>query len=487
MNDISDMIFNHIDNEHVYSIDKISLMINNYVQAKQTQSQKQEEQQIEYLEKYDAPRNIQNASYDTYVNERAELFQEWKRDKTKSILYKMLNMHFEKKDIPDIYTYTVIPVKRPNAFKLPVEKPFIEPIKKTTTKDEVDKPAKKTTTKDEVDKPAKKTTKTNKIGIQRCGITNAGASCYINSILQMLLHMEEFNKIISSMNDGNSVVKAYQDIYNAKLNNNIPLHLIDNLLKLMNQNVSDEFKFETTTQNDATEFMSKILETMNNKKLNELFEISTESNIIFHKTIKKGKNEIRCDDTKDTQKELHLEALIEISNNNKLCKIKDELTKKFKGISEKITDKNDYLHCTNPYDVSNNKALESPEKFPYTKTDQIIKPYPSILKVNIILFNNALEKRFFNMEIPNTFIYDTHKYRLRGIVVHIGNSIRSGHYKYFAMEDNDTIWYEYNDGVVDAYKDTEDYKLTNRPNGINIFNMKGDSPCPYLLYYQKIE
>jgi ubiquitin C-terminal hydrolase len=462
-------------------------MINNYVQAKQTQSQKQEEQQIEYLEKYDAPRNMQNASYDTYVNERAELFQEWKRDKTKSTLYKMLNMHFEKKDIPDIYTYTVIPVKRPNAFKLPAEKPFIEPIKKTTTKDEVDKPAKKTTTKDEVDKPAKKTTKTNKIGIQRCGITNAGASCYINSILQMLLHMEEFNKIISSMNDGNSVVKAYQDIYNAKLNNNIPLHLIDNLLKLMNQNVSDEFKFETTTQNDATEFMSKILETMNNKKLNELFEISTESNIIFHKTIKKGKNEIRCDDTKDTQKELHLEALIEISNNNKLCKIKDELTKKFKGISEKITDKNDYLHCTNPYDVSNNKALESPEKFPYTKTDQIIKPYPSILKVNIILFNNALEKRFFNMEIPNTFIYDTHKYRLRGIVVHIGNSIRSGHYKYFAMEDNDTIWYEYNDGVVDAYKDTEDYKLTNRPNGINIFNMKGDSPCPYLLYYQKIE
>jgi len=369
----------------------------------------------------------------------------------------------------------------------PAKDEVVKPAKKTTTKDEVVKPAKKTTTKDEVDKPAKKTTKTNKIGIQRCGITNAGASCYINSILQMLLHMEEFNKIISSMNDGNSVVKAYQDIYNAKLNNNIPLHLIDNLLKLMNQNVSDEFKFETTTQNDATEFMSKILETMNNKKLNELFEISTESNIIFHKTIKKGKNEIRCDDTKDTQKELHLEALIEISNNNKLCKIKDELTKKFKGISEKITDKNDYLHCTNPYDVSNNKALESPEKFPYTKTDQIIKPYPSILKVNIILFNNALEKRFFNMEIPNTFIYDTHKYRLRGIVVHIGNSIRSGHYKYFAMEDNDTVWYEYNDGVVDAYKDTEDYKLTNRPNGINIFNMKGDSPCPYLLYYQKIE
>jgi hypothetical protein len=158
MNDISDIIFNHIDNEHQYSIDKIRLMINNYVQAKQILSQKQEEQQIEYLEKYDAPRNIQNQTYDTYVNERAELFQEWKRDKAKGILYKMLNMNFEKKDIPDIYTYTAIPAKRLNAFKPHEAKPPINPIKKTTTKDEVDKPIKKTTTKDEVDKPIKKTT-----------------------------------------------------------------------------------------------------------------------------------------------------------------------------------------------------------------------------------------------------------------------------------------------------------------------------------------
>ena len=302
----------------------------------------------------------------------------------------------------------------------------------------------------------------------------------------MLLHMDEFNKLVLSINDGNTVVKAYQDIYNAKLNNNIPISLIDRLVEVLNQNILDDHKFDTTEQNDASEFVSKLLEKINDKKLNELFKISTETNITFHKTIKKGKNEIRCDDNKDTQKEVHSEVIIEITDNTKLCKIKDELTKKFKGISEKITDKNNYLHCDITHDVSNNKALKSPEKFPYTKTEQIVKPYPDILKVNINLFNNT-EKRFFNMEISNTVNYDTSKYRLRGIVSHIGDSMISGHYKYFAMEENDTIWYEYNDIDVVACKDTEDYKLTNRPNGINVFNMKHNTPCPYLLYYQKIE
>jgi ubiquitin C-terminal hydrolase len=82
---------------------------------------------------------------------------------------------------------------------------------------------------------------------------------------------------------------------------------------------------------------------------------------------------------------------------------------------------------------------------------------------------------------------DTHKYRLRGIVVHIGESIRGGHYKYFALEDNDSKWYEYDDDDVNPYEDKDAFKLTNRPNGINVFNTKFDTPCPYLLYYQKIE
>lgn len=58
------------------------------------------------------------------------------------------------------------------------------------------------------------------------------------------------------------------------------------------------------------------------------------------------------------------------------------------------------------------------------------------------------------------------------------------------MEDNDTKWYKYDDNNFDPHNDDEntaDYKLINRPNGINIFNTNEDSTCPYLLYYQKIE
>jgi ubiquitin C-terminal hydrolase len=97
------------------------------------------------------------------------------------------------------------------------------------------------------------------------------------------------------------------------------------------------------------------------------------------------------------------------------------------------------------------------------------------------------QKLFVKLEIPNTYTHENHKYRLRGIVSHIGKSRNEGHYVYYSLEDKDSQWYIYDDNNVDIYKDTENFKLTSRPNGINIVNTDQELPCPYLLYYQKIE
>jgi hypothetical protein len=239
-----------------------------------------------------------------------------------------------------------------------------------------------------------------------------------------------------------------------------------------------------------SEFLLKTIELLNNEKIDKLFEINAQSSITFHKTIKKGKNEIRCDESKDPINET--EYIIFINNENydsdKPYKIKDELTKRYKGIQQKITKKSEFAECTIPFDITDNKKLEKPEKFPFTKTEKLIG-YPNILRINFKIFNNDLEKVFMNTEIPNTWSYDNNKYKLTGICVHEGETMDTGHYMYYSLEDGK--WIEYSDNDVKPYKDTSTgdkyYKLTNRPNGINIFNTDKDVPCPYLLYYQKIE
>jgi ubiquitin C-terminal hydrolase len=490
MNEISDYIFNHLDNKNQYPINRIELLIHKYAKQKRDNEQKEESQKIAYAEKYDAPRNVQNEMYDTYVRERNELFNSWKSDKAKGSLYKMLNMEFKFQDIPEIYTHTIISTKeprqkqvhknadidiiRPSNPKIP-EKKLME-IKESN----IIPPVKNHT--DTTKKPKKNPLKTP----IRCGIKNMGASCYINSSLQLLLHIDEFNKTILNISKPNEIAKAYINIYNAYQKNTVPSTLIDELIKSMN-NKGSQFDV-LLIQDDIFEFIFKLIEYINDENIKELFKVIIQTSISFHKTIKKGKNELKCDEEKSPKETPESSITIEITDTNKVYKIKDELSKRFKGIIEKVSTKDNFIDCDKPYDISNDKKLDKIEKFPYTRIDKIINaPLILIMQMKIFDLNNKL---FIKLEIPNSWVYENNKYRLRGIVAHIGETREGGHYIYYSMEDNDTKWYKYDDNNFDPHNDDEntaDYKLINRPNGINIFNTNEDSTCPYLLYYQKIE
>ena len=52
-----------------------------------------------------------------------------------------------------------------------------------------------------------------------CGIYNLGNSCYINSALQYLVHIPEFNATIFDHKDKNDIAKAYVDLYDAYTTN----------------------------------------------------------------------------------------------------------------------------------------------------------------------------------------------------------------------------------------------------------------------------
>ena len=499
MNEISDYIFNHLDNKHQYPINKVQVLIHKYAERKRDKEQKEESQKIAYTEKYDAPRNIQNEMYDTYVRERNELFNSWKSDKTKSSLYKMLNMEFKFQDIPDIYTHTIISTKEPKQQHAKVDIiPPVNPtnpiIPKNIPKQISEIPEKKIIEiKDSniipSDTTTKKTKKTSLKAPKRCGIKNMGASCYINSAIQLLLHIDEFNKAILNISQPNAIAKAYIDIYNAYQKNDVPTSLIDELIKVLNNKLQKEDQFDVSRkQSDISEFMFKLIEYMNDSSVNNLFKVIIETSISFHKTIKKGKNELKCNEEKTPQETPELSIIIRVADTNKIYKIKDELSKRFKGIIEKVSKKDDFINCNKPYDISNDKKIDKIEKFPYTRVDKIINT-PSIIIMQMNIFDQN-DKFFINLEIPNSWVHENNKYRLRGIACHIGKTRDSGHYIYYSMEDKYTKWYKYDDNSVEPHNDdenTENYKLINRPNGINIFNTNEESACPYLLYYQKIE
>jgi ubiquitin C-terminal hydrolase len=67
-----------------------------------------------------------------------------------------------------------------------------------------------------------------------------------------------------------------------------------------------------------------------------------------------------------------------------------------------------------------------------------------------------------------------YKYKLTGVITHLGESSMSGHFIAFCINQSDKRWYKYNDSMVDVVENFEAEVVNN----INIM--------PYLLFYHKL-
>jgi ubiquitin C-terminal hydrolase len=67
-----------------------------------------------------------------------------------------------------------------------------------------------------------------------------------------------------------------------------------------------------------------------------------------------------------------------------------------------------------------------------------------------------------------------YKYKLTGVITHLGESSMSGHFIAFCIDQTNKKWYKYNDSMVDEIKDFEKEVVNNS----NIM--------PYLLFYHKL-
>jgi ubiquitin C-terminal hydrolase len=492
--DILNTLFDHIENKHKAPIEKLKLLINHYDQEQKEASTIENERQTKYVEHFEAKRHMQNEMYKAFLADRQELYDKWVANKSKDTLYELINMQYKMEDIPDIYTGTVFNIKKLNE-KKPSEKPVEQkPVEKPVNKKQVEKkPVEKPVNKKQVEKkplekqaekPIEKPQQVEKAYIQ-CGIQNLGNSCYINSTLQYLIHLPAFNNImLKHNNSSNAVVKAYIELYTAYNNKNVEENDIEKLVNNLNETLNDGDKFDVTSQEDASEFMMKFLEKLDIQELVHLFEVETELKIDFDKTIKKGNKDLKCNDEKEIQPIIDTSVILKFPDKKAVYNIGTELTKAYDGISEEVTKKGDFIECNNVTVSETEKRINKIEKFPYTRREKLTK-FPQVLKIALNIFDNKLKKVFIKSEIPNVWEYGAHQYKLNGIIVHKGETMSSGHYEYFSLEDK--VWYEYSDTIVNKYKPVKPkasyYNLSTDDTIPNVFYTNKSIPCPYILCY----
>ena len=471
MNEINDALFDYIDNKHKSSLEKIKLLIHQFQNQTKQREVEINTKETEYIEKIASKRKMQDEMYDAYVQERQILYNDWKLNNSKNALFDMLNMEFHYENVPDIYTY---------------EKGYKKPDIQTKIKKDInDTKPKDTKPKDTKPKDAKP----KDANIMRSGIPNPRNSCYINATIQSLVHLPEFNKLLVANKDYNEIVKAYLEIYDAYLNDKVANKNISNLIKTLNEKLIKKETFSVKNQEDAFEFVIKLLEKIDMQELDKLFKVNFEISRFFEKEITKNRKTLKCEDIKQPIDEPNNTLILEIDDPNITYNIKDEINKKYDGIREEVTNKDNYLKCEKVKNVKNNKD-EPPTSFPFTLIEKVTT-FPQILRVTLNIFDKSLTKHFIKTQIPNKWIYGNNEYTLNGIVCHIGSTMKSGHYIYLSLEKNE--WIEYSDTQINPHNTTATYnadsyyKLDNTidDNTMNIFNTDENIPCPYILYYIK--
>lgn len=102
MNDISDMIFKHIENRNKFPIEKLKLLIEKY-KTNQSEETVKKSARLQNITEYMNTKAINDEIYNQFLLERAELVKEWKRNKSRESMIKLAKMRYTPPDIPDIF------------------------------------------------------------------------------------------------------------------------------------------------------------------------------------------------------------------------------------------------------------------------------------------------------------------------------------------------------------------------------------------------
>jgi ubiquitin carboxyl-terminal hydrolase 7 len=318
------------------------------------------------------------------------------------------------------------------------------------------------------------------------GLKNLGNTCYINSILQGLYHIPIFrDKIINTTFIEDSIGYSLQSVFKN--------------LKETNRNIVDprilisKLGVDTRIQEDAQEFLLKLIDKLNdnydNNNNNNLEEKNEINNMFNGELI----NTIKClnVDYKKERKQKFIDISVDIDGF-------DTLDQSLHNLFEPIKLDGQNQYKAGEYGlqdaIKSSKIISSPEiLFIHLKRFAFDMETGSMRKIS-----NKLEFPFtLNM---NTYINSNisssdndNIYELKAIIIHEGN-VNFGHYTCYAnvpdiKNKSKQKWIDLNDQFVNDVDENNIIKNSyggNTNNNILSSSQNGFSKNAYLLFYQKI-
>ena len=366
-----------------------------------------------------------------------------------------------------------------------------------------------------------------KLGYPHIGLVNIGATCYMNATLQCFCHIEKFINYFKYN-------PQCQNIKNNNLSSSFKL-LIDNLwpdddsIKSAKTKAysPNEFKekissmnplFKGIAANDSKDLVNFIIMTLHSElNNNNNILISEPDNIIIDQTNQQMVFNCFVQDFMAKNHSIISDLFYSMNCNVTQCtscntKIYNyqtyffinfplEEVRKFKNNMQNNCMHNNCYGFNNYINWSNNEVniydcFENERKINYmsgensmycnyckTNTNSMMYTYLVTSPEILVLILNRGKGIEFNVKINfseelNLYNYieyknTGYKYKLIGVITHIGESSMSGHFIAYCYDQIQNKWYKYNDAIVN--------EVSNFQNEVINFAM------PYLLFYQKID
>ena len=309
------------------------------------------------------------------------------------------------------------------------------------------------------------------------GLINLGNSCYMNSVLQVLAHTDDFKEYFLKNNFDEGLkplsfaLKNFLGEYFENTDNNyFAPRKLHNAIKS-----NPEMKFANGYQHDSADFL--------NSFLNSLEEENNEWNNIF-----KGKETIfdickNCKDESRKENEIifwglgikddDLEKIESHEMEEDCCNCCDCCCVYYKTALEKLLD--NYIKGEE-IEVNCGRCNNNTNKIRTTKISFL--PKYLILQLKIYEYHSVFIKIPEELNLKkycteqNNVNFD---YTLYGIVRHQGDDMFSGHYTAAIKEEND--WYICDDRIVE--------KVINPSLDNGICSRRLSPPGTYLLFYKE--
>lgn len=282
------------------------------------------------------------------------------------------------------------------------------------------------------------------------GLINVGYNCYINSVLQCLLYTPGFVNYCSSLSrtiyqknaDGHFFLRAFGNLFAEmqKSKSVSPTYF-------MNEAYFLHEIFRRPIQQDAHEFLLKLLDRMEQEGMNQ----RSKESITYH----------------------YFAGMINTTTTCSKCGKKTITREMFHDIPIAISKEQTVQESVNEFLSKNERTIETvcekcSKKCTATQVSSSTK-LPLILTVTMLRFTKNLRKVDDFLEYPDTLRVGQRgvKYKLYAMIIHEGRLINHGHYISYFSDDTGT-WYRADDIVVYKVKQERVMRL-----------------LPYVLFYKR--